>query len=378
MSGEVPITIPKLKVFLTGGTGYIGGAILTTLLRSPDLEVTTLVRSESAIETLTSPATNPKFFTGSTPKCVLGSLSDTDLLRRLASESDIVVNCASANDLAAVEALIQGLSESGEARKKIFVHTSGTSAFATFNNGDEAGRPFDDAEDLVEVLREWDEREQYGHRTVTLRVVELGKEKGVSTYTVVPPTIYGQTTAIIPRLSVQFPPLIRTAIETKKAHYIGSGNAVWSNVHITDLANLYELIIRRALSGIAKSGYDGIYFASNGEKSWKDIAYAVKEAVEALGGWDGGRVGSESWTVEDAAQIEGVNGVRDAKLAFGSKCVPNPFISESRVVNKGSISVITVPTKALELGWKPAFGGEAVVESMKRDAIVLWKQFKGE
>ncbi|KAF3221656.1 hypothetical protein TWF106_005945 [Orbilia oligospora] len=359
MSGEVPITIPKLKVFLTGGTGYIGGAILTALLRSPDLEVTTLVRSKFAIETLTSPVTNPKFFTGSTPKCVLGSLSDTDLLRKSASESDIVVNCASANDLPAAEALINGLSENGEGRKRIFIHTSGTSAFATYNDGNQAGRAFDDTEDLVEVLKKWDEREQYGHRTVILKVVELGMEKGVSTYTIVPPTIYGQTAAIIPRLSVQLPPLIRTAIKTKKAHFIGSGSAVWSNVHTTDLANLYEIIVRCALSGVAKSGYDGIYFASNGEKSWKDIAYGVKEAVEALERWDGGKVALESWTVEDAAGIEGVNGVRDAKLAFGS-------------------NVITVPNKALELGWKPTFGGEAVVDSMKKDAVVLWKQFKNE
>ncbi|KAK6344580.1 hypothetical protein TWF718_006540 [Orbilia javanica] len=359
MSGEVPITIPKLKVFLTGGTGYIGGAILATLLRSPDLEVTALVRSESAIETLTSPATNPKFFTGSTPKCVLGSLSDTDLLLKCASESDIVVNCASANDLSAAEALIEGLHRSGQGRKKIFIHTSGTSAFATYQDGDAAGRPFDDAEDLVEILKEWDQKEQYGHRTVSLKVVELGKEKGVSTYVIVPPTIYGQTPAIIPRLSIQLPPLIRTAIQTKKAYYIGSGDAVWSNVHITDLASFYELIIRCALSGVAKSGYEGIYFASNGEKSWKDVAYAVKEAVETLEGWDGGKVGLESWTVEDAAGIEGVDGVRDAKLAFGS-------------------NVITVPTKALGLGWKPVFGGKAVVESMKKDAVVLWKQLKSE
>ncbi|KAK6339997.1 hypothetical protein TWF730_001773 [Orbilia blumenaviensis] len=359
MSGEVPITIPKLKVFLTGGTGYIGGAVLTTLLRSPDLEVTTLVRSESAIQTLTSPVTNPKFFTGSTPKCVLGSLSDTELLRRLASESDIVVNCAAANDLPAAEAIINGLSENGEGRKKILVHTSGTSAFATYKDGDVDGRPFDDAEDLLGVLREWNEREEYGHRTVTIRVAELGEEKGVSTYTIVPPTIYGQTAAIIPRLSVQLPPLIRTAIETKEAHYIGSGNAVWSNVHITDLALLYELIIRCALSGVAKSGYEGIYFASNGERSWKDLAYGIKEAVETLEGWDGGKVGLSSWTVEDAAHIEGVNGVRDAKLAFGS-------------------NIITVPSKALGLGWKPVFGGEAVVESMKKDAAILWKRVKGE
>ncbi|KAF3918166.1 hypothetical protein ABW20_dc0103013 [Dactylellina cionopaga] len=355
MSDDIPITIPKLKVFLTGGTGYIGGAVLTALLRSPDLEVTTLVRSESAIETLTSPSSNPKFFTGSTPNCVLGSLSDIDLLKQLASQSDIVVNCASANDLASTEALLEGLADSEEGRKRIFLHTSGTSAFATWNNGDEGGRSVDDTEDLIALMKERNAEEEYGHRTVALKVSEIGKQKGVKTYIIVPPTIYGQSSGLIPRLSVQLPPLIRTAIDTKISRYIGSGRAVWSNVHITDLSNLYELLLRCALSGVAKYGDEGIYFASNGDNSWKEIAYGVKAAVEAIDGWDGERVLVENWGVEEAAGIDGVNGPRDAMLAFGS-------------------NVITVPTKSLGLGWKPVFGGDAIVESMKKDAAIIWAQ----
>ncbi|EPS40355.1 hypothetical protein H072_5842 [Dactylellina haptotyla CBS 200.50] len=352
---EIPITIPKLKLFITGGTGYIGGAILTALLRSPDLEITALVRSESAIETLTSPTSNPKFFTGSTPKCVLGSLSDLELLQKIASESDIVVNCASANDLPSAETLIRGLAQGVEGTKKIFIHTLGTSAFAVWNNGDEGGSLIDDTTDLVALMRYRNEEEEYGHRTVALKVVEIGKEVGVKTFVIVPPTIYGQSPALIPRMSVQLPPLVRTAIETKKARYIGSGNAMWSNVHITDLSNLYEIILRCGLSGAAKCAEEGIYFASNGEKSWKDVAYDIKGAVEAIDGWDGGEIKPESWGVEAAACIDGVNGPRDAMLAFGS-------------------NIITVPTRSLELGWKPVFHGEAFVESLRRDARTIWSQ----
>ncbi|KAF3913746.1 hypothetical protein AA313_de0207791 [Arthrobotrys entomopaga] len=297
-SSELAITIPKLQVFLTGGTGYIGGAVLNTLLRSPDLEITTLVRSESAIETLTSPSSNPKFFTGSTPRCVLGSLSDLELLRKIASESDIVVNCASANDLASTQALIDGLSESGEGRKRIFIHTSGTSAFAVWENGNRGGSPVIDTEDLVAVMKEMNAQEEYGHRTVALKALEWSEEKSVKTFIIVPPTI---------------------SIETKKARYIGSGNSVWSNVHIMDLSSLYEIMIRCALSGVAKYGVEGIYFASNGERSWRNLAYGIKDAVESINGWDGGDVEVQSWGVDDAASIDGVNGPKDAMLAFGSK-----------------------------------------------------------
>ncbi|KAF3935215.1 hypothetical protein ABW19_dt0200964 [Dactylella cylindrospora] len=205
-------------------------------------------------------------------------------------------------------------------------------------------------------MKDMNEEAEYGHRTVALKVTELGKEKGVRTYIVVPPTIYGTTPALIPRMSVQLPPLIRTAITTSKSHHINSGLAVWSNVHITDLANLYDLIIRSALSGAAPSGNDGIYFASNGEKTWKEIAEGIKDAVEGLEGW-GGNVEVESWGVEDAAGIEGVNGPRDAMLAFGS-------------------NVITIPDKSLALGWKPVFGGDALLESIKKDAALIWEDIK--
>ncbi|KAK6331255.1 hypothetical protein TWF696_003315 [Orbilia brochopaga] len=352
---NLPITVPKLKVFLTGGTGYIGGAVLATLLRSPDLSITTLVRSESHIEALTSPSSNPKFFSGSTPNCVLGTLEDLDLLRKHASNSDIVINCASAEDVPVVEALINGLAEAPENSKKIFIQTSGTSGFAVWNDGDKGGRPISDTEDLVSLLKEMNDKEEYGHRTATLRAIELSKEKNVKTFTIVPPTIYGESPAPTPRLSIQIPFLIRAAIQNKKAYYIRSGQGVWSNVHINDLANLYEIVLRCALSGVAKHGEEGIFFAANGEKSWKDIATGVKAAVEDIEGWKGGEVALESWTEDEAARALFGGSVQVAKLAGGS-------------------NVITLPTRGLQLGWKPAFGGDAVIESMKKDAEILFKE----
>ncbi|KAF3923834.1 hypothetical protein ABW21_db0204033 [Orbilia brochopaga] len=363
MSGQgvpdVPITLPKLKVFLTGGTGYIsssGGAVLANLLRSPDLSITTLVRSESHIETLTSPS-NPKFFSGSIPNCVLGSLEDLELLRKHASDSDIVVNCASADNVAVVEALINGLAQSPDTSKKIFIHTSGTSGFAVWNDGDMGGRPISDTEDLVSLMKEMNDKEEYGHRTAALRAIELSEEQGVKTFIIVPPTIYGETTALIPRLSVQIPYVMRTAIETKKAYYIRSGRGIWSNVHINDLANLYDILLRCALSGVAKSGGEGIFFASNGTRTWGEIAAGVKTALEGLEGWDRGEVALGSWTEDEAARVLYAGKVQNAKLGSGS-------------------NVITLPAKAMKLGWKPVFGGDAIMESMPKDAEILYAEFK--
>jgi len=233
---------------------------------------------------------------------------------------------------------------------------SGTSGFATYEGGAKAGNVISDNEDLVALMKEWNAKEEYEHRTTALRLTELGKEKGVKTYVIVPPTIYGTSSGFIPRLSVQLPPLIRDAIQTKIAHYIGPGTAVWSNVHILDLAGLYLLILRCALSGLAKEGEEGYYFASNGEKSWKELAVGIKMALEENESFEG-QVKVESWEVADAAKLDGVTSERDAKLAFAS-------------------NVVTSPDKSLALGWTPKFGGDSIFISIKNDAAIILDQLK--
>jgi len=68
-------------------TGYAGGTVLTKLFldRDSDEEVTVLVRSPQKAEKLKKYGVTP----------VVGSLGDAELIEKLVSESDIVINVVS-------------------------------------------------------------------------------------------------------------------------------------------------------------------------------------------------------------------------------------------------------------------------------------------
>lgn len=72
------------KVFVTGATGYIGGDALFHLCQKyPDLDVSLLVRSEAKAKAVRSKYPDARI--------VLGSLEDSDIVRREAAWADIVL-----------------------------------------------------------------------------------------------------------------------------------------------------------------------------------------------------------------------------------------------------------------------------------------------
>jgi uncharacterized protein YbjT (DUF2867 family) len=81
------------KIFLTGATGYIGGAVLTRLLADPlerTFDTTILVRSTEKASMF-----NRTFGKKHNLTAVVGSYSDLNLLRTLSADSDIVFACVS-------------------------------------------------------------------------------------------------------------------------------------------------------------------------------------------------------------------------------------------------------------------------------------------
>ncbi|HEX2093394.1 MAG TPA: NAD-dependent epimerase/dehydratase family protein, partial [Longimicrobiaceae bacterium] len=247
-----------MRVFLTGGTGYVGSAVARALARVGHV-VVALARSDEAARWLEAEG----------HRVLRGDLADPESLTAGAREADAVVHAASTGDArtgnidrAAVEALLGALEGSG----KSFLYTSGT-----WVHGSTGGRvadedaPFDPAAPLVA----W--------RPAVERRVRDAAGRGVRGVVIRPAVVYGRGGGT--------PAMLARAARTRGVvRYVGDGSQRWSTVHVDDLADLYVL----ALDADPGSAF----VAAHGP------AHAVREIAEAAALPWGARV--EPWPLEEA------------------------------------------------------------------------------
>lgn len=124
------------SVFLTGGTGYVGGCFLNRLLATKPRQITVLTRSEQKVDLIESLSNND-----TTVKALQGSFSDTKLLTDAAYEHDIVVEAGDSDNPELVDALLQGMKKRQEEGKGIttFLHVSGTGTLVDDARGEFKG-----------------------------------------------------------------------------------------------------------------------------------------------------------------------------------------------------------------------------------------------
>lgn len=188
---------------------------------------------------------------------VVGELDDLRLLTQEAAKADVVINTANADHRGAVEALIEGLSNSG----KRLIHTSGSSIVGDDARGEYCSESIFSEETPLAV----DPRKQ-ARREIDLLVLNASKQNVLSTV-IIPSLIYGYGTGVN-KHSIQVPFLIENAIEVGSVQIVGKGLNTWSNVHIDDLVALYLLAADKATAG-------SFFFAENGEACFRDVANAI-------------------------------------------------------------------------------------------------------
>jgi nucleoside-diphosphate-sugar epimerase len=216
-----------MHVFITGGTGQTGPAIVTELIGSGH-RVTGLARTDAAAARLTALGAS----------ALRGSLDDHDVLAAGAEQADGVVHMAfggadftdpaalTRRDVSAIRALGEPLVGSG----RPLVITSGTLAVP-------AGRFATEQDpaslDAVAALRHDGEQ----------ACLDLAG-RGVRSIVIRPaPTVHG------PRDHGFVPMLISSARRNGVSAFIGDGLNRWPAVHRLDLADLYRLALEQAPAG---------------------------------------------------------------------------------------------------------------------------------
>ena len=117
-----------MHVFITGGTGFIGSALVRELIAAGH-RVTGLARTPESAAKLTAAGAAAR----------TGELTDLPRLRVAVADADAVIHCAFIHDFAnfaasvqtdlrAADGLLDALAAAG--RSKIFVNTSGTAVLA--------------------------------------------------------------------------------------------------------------------------------------------------------------------------------------------------------------------------------------------------------
>lgn len=284
-----------MRIFCTGVSGYIGGSVAAAMVAAGH-NVSGLVRAQEAAAQVRALGVDP----------VHGTLDDIDTLRLAASQSDAVINAASADHEASALAMLESLEGTG----KIFIHTSGSSIVGTQS----AGHRVDDVFDETTPLKPSGGR--VARVALNERILSF-KSRGVRSVIICPSLIYGIGTGPA-KHSIQVPWLIALAVKSGVAKHYGPGENIWSNVHIDDLVDLYRLALEAAPAG-------AFYFAENGENGMKDICEAINRKL-------GIHSGTVAMSLDEATREWGENGAQNTM---------------------GSNSRVRAVRAREELGWRP-------------------------
>ncbi|KAJ6599760.1 hypothetical protein DFH09DRAFT_1021199 [Mycena vulgaris] len=273
---------PKTKIFISGATGYIGGAILARFLQRPDaakFEFTLLVRDPKKAEA----------FRGMGLNTVVGSLADEALLERQASEADVVIATADCDDLVAANATLRGSKKRFEATgiPQPYINTSGTGVLTDYAGGMfQYDTVYDDTN--PEQLETLDPAQP--HRNVDLALIEADKEGYIKSYIILPSLIYGIATGPFVAAglqnahSIQVPTLINASLDRGQGGMVGAGKNLWPNVEIHELADLYVQLYDSIQENPGTGhGREGLYFGASDEHRAYDLSREIASALVEIG-----------------------------------------------------------------------------------------------
>lgn len=219
-----------MQVFITGGTGLIGSAVVAELLANGH-GVTALARSDASAEAAERAGA----------AVVRGGLADLDVVREAAGAADGVIHLAFGNDFSSPEALAANIAEETAAIDTIVDVLAGTDRpFVVVSGTPSAeGRPSVETDPLPTGG-------PVGGRGITVERTLAAASRGIRTASVrLPRTVHRDGNGGFAGL------LTQVARRTGVSGYPGTGEQRWPAVHALDAAVLFRLVLEGAEPGTA-------------------------------------------------------------------------------------------------------------------------------
>ncbi|KAF2119376.1 NAD(P)-binding protein [Lophiotrema nucula] len=266
------------KLFITGGTGYIGGSVLDTIAKAhPDYEITALLRNE------------PQAFKSTYPKVkvVKGDYGSAEILSSEAAKADVVVHNGDSDHEPSLKAIIDGLLK--RSNPGFLIHLSGTGIVSDYKDetylGKQNPKVWSDVNDHGEIVSLPDEAPHRNTEKILNDTVAQHNDK-INIAIMCPPDIYGKGRGLTKTWSAFVPILVKQAKELGgRVFYYGEGKNTRSWVHIDDLMALYLKLVEAAASGGDKAewGKNGYYFASTQEHDQLSVITVAARVLQKAG-----------------------------------------------------------------------------------------------
>ena len=233
-----------MRIFLTGGTGYIGAAVLDALVRAGH-HVDALVRNTHKAARVEERGAHP----------VRGDLASPDTYTSFAAAADVIVHAAfeytargATVDATAVDALLTAARASASVRA--FIYTSGVWVLGNTPTPADESAAVNPLE--LTAWRPEHERRVLDAASPTLRTIVVR-----------PGVVYGGGRGVVGEI-------LKDA-SNSLIRVIGSGDNRWSLVYDRDLADLYLRLVEHADAS-------GIYHANDeGDERVNEIVAAISE-----------------------------------------------------------------------------------------------------
>jgi nucleoside-diphosphate-sugar epimerase len=217
-----------MHVFVTGGTGLIGSAVVAELLGNGHT-VLALARSQASAQSAEAAGA----------QTLRGALADLDTLRAGATQADGVIHLAFANDFSSSDALAHAVAEESAALAALGEALAGSDRpLVTVS-----GTPPTPGRDSTETDPLPTDGPVGGRSRAVTAVLTLASRGVRSTAVRLPRTVHNEGNGGFAGL------LTDIARRTGVSGYPGDGTQRWPAVHALDAAALFRLALERAPAG---------------------------------------------------------------------------------------------------------------------------------